>query len=57
MAVRTHLDQRTRTASPGPVAGCEGYLQTGGWWVHLRTCQICGKVGCVRRVLKLPSGG
>lgn len=26
--------------------GCEECLQTGGWWVHLRVCLICGHVGC-----------
>ena len=27
-------------------AGCEDCLRTGGRWVHLRTCRICGHVGC-----------
>ena len=26
--------------------GCEDCLKTGGWWVHLRVCLICGHVGC-----------
>ncbi len=26
--------------------GCEDCLKTGGRWVHLRLCEICGKVGC-----------
>ncbi len=26
--------------------GCHECLQTGSWWVHLRTCQECGHVGC-----------
>ncbi len=46
MAVCTHLDQIKLTEPPGPVAGCEECLKTGGWWVHLRMCETCGKVGC-----------
>ncbi len=26
--------------------GCEDCLRTGGAWVHLRLCKICGHVGC-----------
>ena len=26
--------------------GCEECLKTGGRWVHLRLCMICGHVGC-----------
>ena len=26
--------------------GCEGCLQMGDKWVHLRLCMICGHVGC-----------
>lgn len=26
--------------------GCEVCLRTGGWWVNLRLCRICGHVGC-----------
>src|SRR5215210_1768347 len=26
--------------------GCEEYLKTGSWWVHLRLCLTCGHVGC-----------
>ncbi len=26
--------------------GCEECLKTGGRWVHLRMCLICGHVGC-----------
>jgi hypothetical protein len=26
--------------------GCEECLKIGSWWVHLRTCQNCGHVGC-----------
>ena len=27
-------------------AGCEECLATGGLWVHLRMCLVCGHVGC-----------
>lgn len=46
MAVCTHLDRIKRTEPPGPVAGCEECLKTGSWWVHLRMCETCGKIGC-----------
>jgi uncharacterized UBP type Zn finger protein len=46
MAGCTHLDQIKLTQPPGPVAGCEECLKTGGWWVHLRMCQTCGRIGC-----------
>ena len=26
--------------------GCEDCLRTGGTWMHLRKCLICGHVGC-----------
>lgn len=26
--------------------GCEECLETGGRWVHLRLCLVCGHVGC-----------
>jgi len=26
--------------------GCEECLRTGSWWVHLRLCMTCGRVGC-----------
>ena len=41
-----HLDQITVLEPDGPVAGCEECLAGGGEWVHLRLCQVCGKVGC-----------
>jgi hypothetical protein len=25
---------------------CEECVKTGGWWVHLRTCQECGATLC-----------
>ena len=41
----THLDQ-IRDVTPSTTEGCEDCLKTGGWWVHLRLCRICGHVGC-----------
>ncbi len=26
--------------------GCEECIKIGGRWLHLRICEICGKVGC-----------
>ena len=26
--------------------GCEECLKSGGEWVHLRMCLVCGEVGC-----------
>ena len=41
----THLDQ-VRNLEPRTPNGCEECLATGGRWVHLRLCTICGHVGC-----------
>ena len=46
MAVCTHLEQIKLTEPPEPVTGCEECLKTGSWWVHLRMCQTCGRIGC-----------
>ncbi len=46
MAVCSHLDQIRLLEPEEPVRGCEECLRIGGDWVHLRMCQICGKVGC-----------
>ena len=47
MTVRcSHLDQIKIIDLPDEIAGCEECLATGGWWVHLRMCQICGRIGC-----------
>jgi hypothetical protein len=40
-----HLDQVT-VRRPEQVPGCEDCLAIGGWWVHLRVCRSCGRVGC-----------
>ncbi len=42
----THLGEIQVTALPDEIAGCEKCLETGGWWVHLRMCEICGHIGC-----------
>ncbi|MBI5959913.1 MAG: UBP-type zinc finger domain-containing protein [Chloroflexi bacterium] len=39
-----HLDQQ-QDVTPS-AEGCEDCLKTGGWWLHLRICLICGHVGC-----------
>lgn len=31
---------------PPSGTGCAECLATGGWWVHLRRCALCGHVGC-----------
>ncbi|HLK45626.1 MAG TPA: UBP-type zinc finger domain-containing protein [Acidimicrobiales bacterium] len=40
----THLDQ-VRDVEPSG-EGCVECLATGGRWVHLRLCMVCGHVGC-----------
>lgn len=42
----THLDQVEHLELPVQIAGCEECLKTGDRWVHLRMCQVCGKIGC-----------
>lgn len=37
-----HLVNEVATSAEG----CENCLKSGGEWVHLRTCLICGHVGC-----------
>jgi uncharacterized UBP type Zn finger protein len=39
-----HVDQ-IRDVEPN-TEGCEECLKTGGRWVSLRMCLICGHVGC-----------
>ena len=41
-----HLDQIQVRDLPDEIEGCEECLKIGGAWVHLRECQICGKIGC-----------
>jgi uncharacterized UBP type Zn finger protein len=40
----THLSQAKEVTASAD--GCEECLETGGRWVHLRTCLTCGHVGC-----------
>lgn len=40
-----HVDQ-VRDVEPRTPEGCEECLKTGGTWLHLRLCRICGHVGC-----------
>jgi hypothetical protein len=42
----THVDEITVLQLPDAVDGCEDCLRTGGKWLHLRICLICGHVGC-----------
>jgi hypothetical protein len=38
---------KTITTIRGPTAReCEDCVKSGGWWVHLRTCQTCGGTRC-----------
>ncbi len=46
MAQCTHLDTVELLDAPETVEGCEECLATGGRWVHLRMCQLCGHIGC-----------
>ena len=38
--------EEVRDVEPRTPQGCEECLKTGGQWVHLRLCLICGHVGC-----------
>ena len=42
----SHLDTIKFIDLPERIAGCEECLASGGWWVHLRTCQSCGHIAC-----------
>ena len=46
MATCTHLDQVEVLAPEGEVVGCPACMAIGDTWVHLRTCQTCGQIGC-----------
>lgn len=43
--VCTHLDQ-VAVLEPASREGCPECLAHGGTWVHLRSCLVCGQVGC-----------
>jgi len=44
--VCSHLDQVHVSDLPDQIAGCEECLKIGGKWMHLRSCMVCGKIGC-----------
>jgi ubiquitin-hydrolase Zn-finger-containing protein len=46
MADCTHLDTIDLNVTPSSTEGCSECLRTGGWWVHLRMCMTCAKIGC-----------
>ncbi|MEU9798501.1 UBP-type zinc finger domain-containing protein [Streptomyces sp. NPDC051000] len=41
-----HLDQAPQEEPGTAGRGCEECRATGGTWVHLRKCLICGHIGC-----------
>ena len=45
MTTCTHLKNINQEVKPS-ANGCEDCLTMGSTWVHLRTCLICGHVGC-----------
>jgi len=36
----------TDPSAPPSGTGCADCEDAGGWWVHLRRCAACGRVGC-----------
>ncbi|MDQ3865416.1 MAG: UBP-type zinc finger domain-containing protein [Actinomycetota bacterium] len=34
------------TSLPDRLLACEECLKIGSGWVHLRMCEVCGKIGC-----------
>ncbi len=45
-ATCSHLDEADPSVAPSDADGCHECLQSGGRWVHLRLCAVCGHVGC-----------
>ena len=41
-----HVGEIREDVEPRTPEGCEECLQSGSRWVHLRTCQSCGKTLC-----------
>lgn len=41
-----HVTTETPARVQRPTPGCKECLETGGEWVHLRICLVCGHVGC-----------
>jgi hypothetical protein len=46
MATCSHLDQIEVLELPDQIAGCTDCLASGGRWVHLRMCHVCGEIRC-----------
>ena len=46
MDICEHLVQALEAPEIIPAGGCEECLRIGGWWLHLRQCMTCGRVGC-----------
>ncbi|GAB3261789.1 hypothetical protein GCM10027347_27040 [Larkinella harenae] len=42
----SHLNEIETVTLPNQPAVCEECIKTGDSWVHLRTCQLCGKTHC-----------
>ncbi|WP_129337094.1 UBP-type zinc finger domain-containing protein [Cellulomonas endophytica] len=40
------LEESVDATVPPSGTGCAECEATGGWWVHLRRCALCGHVGC-----------
>jgi hypothetical protein len=41
-----HVNQVKIHSVERPAKGCEECMKSGGNWVHLRECLICGHIGC-----------
>ena len=46
MATCAHLDTIEFQDVPENIPGCEDCLAIDGWWIHLRRCTNCGRIGC-----------
>ncbi len=46
MATCTHLETIEFRDVPEDIPGCEDCLAIDGWWIHLRRCTSCGRIGC-----------
>jgi len=46
MPACAHLEHIRLVEPPAEIAGCEGCLEIGSDWVHLRMCQTCGTIRC-----------
>jgi len=42
----SHLRDAARQVNPRTPDRCEDHQPEDGWWVHLRVCVTCGRVGC-----------